>query len=461
MIVTILFAVVCLLLCGALVVLLLLMRKKQMECQNKQEHFIHHDRLTGLANQEALKRDFAALKKRESLAMVSIKLNRFQDLYSLFGLVMGDKMLKRFCRPLENYAKEREGTAYRFAFNHMIILVPAEDHDAFLSSLKTFLSVLQQVKIEEKGIPYSYYFSLSYGVYFLSDKEDGNATLESIMDYINTALRAGFSHIVLDKQDKPDWSVYESLAHDVKSAWKNREFVPYYQPIYNLQTGAIVGAEVLSRWQHPTRGLLMPAQFIPVLDSMGNTCELDFYMVEEACKKIQSWLDDGILTVPITVNLSKMNLHRPDFTERIVALVRQYNIPPVLLELELPERTVLFEESDHFVEMMNDLHRHGFTLSMDKFAADDAFAVGLLRQLPLDAIKMDYHFFETRRENKSEELFIRAFLELTKALGIKVIVVNIETEAQANTVRRYGCENGKGYYFSKPISNKEFEALIN
>ena len=198
MIVTILFAVVCLLLCGALVVLLLLMRKKQMECQNKQEHFIHHDRLTGLANQEALKRDFAALKKRESLAMVSIKLNRFQDLYSLFGLVMGDKMLKRFCRPLENYAKEREGTAYRFAFNHMIILVPAEDHDAFLSSLKTFLSVLQQVKIEEKGIPYSYYFSLSYGVYFLSDKEDGNATLESIMDYINTALRAGFSHIVLD-----------------------------------------------------------------------------------------------------------------------------------------------------------------------------------------------------------------------------------------------------------------------
>ncbi|MEG1972445.1 MAG: EAL domain-containing protein, partial [Oscillospiraceae bacterium] len=382
-----------------------------------------------------------------------------------FGLQSGDKVLKNFSARLSDFAQKNSGVAYRGAFNQFALLVEAKNKDRFLCSLQPLLEELESLEIKKLDALYAYEFVLLTGIYFLSSENDGDTDFDNIFDYLNGEViasnaRGEESFVIFSGEDRPNWTLFRTLETEVPAAWKNNEFVPYYQPAFDTNTGRMIGSEILARWEHPTRGILRPAQFIPILENQGLIIDLDLYMIEEACKKIQSWLDNGILTVPLAVNLSNLNVHRDDFVERLVGLVKKYDIPPVLLELELPERNLMFEENAVFVEKMNELHRRGFSLSLDNFGAKDISALGLLKKVPFDIIRMDSSFFEGGDKSTMVSSYIRSFLNFAKELDIKVVVEHIETAEELELVKSFGCTNCKGYYFSKPIPNEKFQEII-
>lgn len=460
-------AMLCLsvLVCAGACFLITLKFKKESEAAK--QAYLMHDNLTGLGNAARLLADYEAVRKRlDGRVLVSIELQRFTQFYSLFGDSIGNKVLQRFCQGVADFAALHGGAVYRMTFNRILLFVRTEDKDCFLTELQSFLAQMKQLQIEEAGCAYYYTYVLAYGVYFMSTAEDSEAGLRPILEHLDAVLQrqaigSGAEFIIIDTANKPDWTLLENLTSEVRNAWNNREIVPYFQPVYDINTGKIVGSEILARWQHPTRGVLTPDKFIPVLEREGLMIDLDLYMLEEACKKIQSWLDRGILTVPLALNISKLNVHRADFQERFVKTVEKYDISPVLLELELPEKTLSFEENTKFIEFMNAMHQEGFSLGMDNFAQSDISALGLMRQMPFDIIKINHRFLENPDGSDRIDTYVRSFLKLAEELHIRIVVENIETEAQLALVKHFGCTRAKGYYFSKPLCNEAFEALID
>ncbi|MEG1875508.1 MAG: EAL domain-containing protein, partial [Angelakisella sp.] len=351
-------------------VLLFLLQKTRKQVQKNQACFTNFDRLTGIGNKAKFLSDGIALHSLDSRAVVSVYLGRYSELYNLFGAPVADGIITKFCHDFVTFASTHGGQAYRIAFNHLVLVVSAENGKAsFLSDLKQFLQKAEQLSITLADASYTYDFLLQYGVYLLSESNDQGTDLPDILLQLDrkiqhSTLTCAADCIVLDGDDRPDWTLFRALENDAKTAWANQEFVPYYQPIFDINTGKVVGGELLARWQHPTRGLLKPNQFVPILERNGLIVDLDLYMLEAACKKIQYWLDNGILTVPLAINLSALNIHRNDFVDRLVRLVKKYDIPPVLLELELPEDNLLFEDNSAFLEKMQYLQNKGFSLSM-------------------------------------------------------------------------------------------------
>ncbi|MEG1684160.1 MAG: EAL domain-containing protein, partial [Oscillospiraceae bacterium] len=340
--------------------------------------------------------DYAALPSLDHQVIVMLYWEHLSELYNLFGSETGHATFYHFCRQCKDFAAEYDGKVYRLAFHQLALLLTAPQQAVFIERLQDFLADAAQLPIQKQTVLYKYQVTLLRGVYFLSGAKDTGCPLSLILDCLdhevlyNAAITKS-GDLVLDEKTKPDWALLSALESEAKSSWNNHEFLPYYQPVFDMGSGKVVGCEILARWQHPTRGLLRPKQFLRILEEDGLIIDLDLYMLEEACKKIAYWLEYGILTVPLTVNFSKLNLYRADFVDNLLALIEKYDIPPILIELELSEKNLLFEDNDIFVEKMNLLHQKGFSLSMDRFAQTDVSALGLLRKLPFDIIKVDVH----------------------------------------------------------------------
>ncbi|MEG0035481.1 MAG: EAL domain-containing protein [Oscillospiraceae bacterium] len=446
--------------------MLILLLKTRVWSKKNQTHFINHDRLTELGNKTKFASDYLTVKNLDNYTIVSIWLSRFSELYSLFGVSEADGILTQFCSTLKNFAFECGGECYRVAFDHIVIATRVDNRLSFLKSLKSFMQKSELLDIEIAGTAYTYYFPLLYGVYFFSNSNDRQTDLSDITTHLDRQILQSTSEsaadcIVLDESSKPNWAQFNALEADAKGAWNSRQFVPYYQPTFNIGTNKVVDSEILARWQHPSLGLLIPCQFIPILEREGLIFDLDLYMIEAACKKIQDWLDHGILTVPLSVNISALNIHRADFIEHLIALVTKYDVPPALLELQLPECDLVFEGNDAFVEKMNYLHEKGFSLSMDRFASSSSSALWLLQKLPLDTINVNAHFFANALCSEQSRIYVQSFLALAQKLHIKIVVTHLETIEQVKLVQSFGCTNGRGFYFSKPMSSDEFQNLIS
>ncbi|MEG0617581.1 MAG: EAL domain-containing protein [Oscillospiraceae bacterium] len=464
-ILVIVLSVICLWLIITCVALLFAVRKNRGAAKARQAQFANFDRLTGLGNKAKFTIDDANLQNLDSYAMVSIHLSRYLELYNLFGITTSDKAITKFCNTILEFAARYNGEAYRVAFDHLVLVVHYDNKDLFCKELKICMQAVEHLDISLANEKYTYDFLLLYGIYFLSDANDTGVDFSKILveldrKVLRSTLKSAASCIIVDDDKRPDWAMLRELSESAKAAWDNHEFVSYYQPIINIYTNKVVGAELLARWEHPKFGLLLPNQFIPILEANGLILDLDLYMIDAACRKIQYWLDNGILTVPLAVNLSPLNIHRTDFIDRLVGIVTKYETPPTLLELELPERNLLYEDTEAFLDKMNYLHKKGFILSMGHFAEMDHASLWLLRKFPFNVIKVNYHFFKNADISERADIYVRNFIKLAKQLNIKIVVTQLETDERVKSVQSFGCTNGKGFCLSRPLSSDEFQEFI-
>lgn len=263
----------------------------------------------------------------------------------------------------------------------------------------------------------------------------------------------GFSLSVEGSGTGGNFASEQILMPQITQGLKKGEFTFYLQPKVDLYTRKFVAAEALVRWQHDTLGLLTPSAFVPILEKNGFIARMDVYIWEEVCKTIRRWIDAGIRPVPISVNLSKMDVLAMDVAGFCEKMLDKYRIPPRSLEFEIA-KIAYVQNPGPTGDLVNALRRMGFKVILDGFDGD-YISVNMLENIETDALKLDLRFLEGCKLNE-----LQAFFEQARKLNIEMSVEGIENTEQVSDLKRAGCTVGQGYYFYKPMSIEDFETAF-
>ena len=249
------------------------------------------------------------------------------------------------------------------------------------------------------------------------------------------------------------------LENDLRRAIEREEFRVAYQPIIDLETGRLVGFEALARWKHPERGIISPAEFIPLAEETGLIVQVGLQVLEESCRQMREWQlaspSDAGLTV--SVNLSAKQLAQPDLVEQIKQVLHRTGLDPRRLKLEITE-SVVMENADKATHLLNRLRELGVRLSIDDFGTGYS-SLSYLHQLPVDTLKIDRSFVARMGEKDENLEIVRTIITLAGNVGMSVIAEGVETERQKAQLKRLGCQFAQGYLFSPPV-DAEAAALL-
>ena len=388
-------------------------------------------------------------------AVISLDIDKFKVINDLYGYEQGNRTLRYISEQIETWLQPGE-LSCRVSGDVFNILI----EDQSQSQLSARIGKLKQAISSNLIGNYSsvdFIFTVTCGVYRISDD---TLSLSAVLERANLA-RTSAKHrradtvAFFDEELRNQMLRDKEIENEMTAALERNEFEVYYQPKYHLLTGKAMGAEALVRWQHPSRGLLPPAEFIPVFERDGFVLQLDAYVLEQVCKQLRRWIDAGLDPLPIAVNQSRLHLHDPDFVSSYRAMVERYHLPPRLIELEITE-SALFETVDTMLGTMKQLHAAGFCLSMDDFGAGYS-SLNLLRELPFDVLKLDRAFLDHRGDEKRGRKIIAGFVTIAKSLGIRLVAEGVETEEQAAFLREIGCDLAQGYLYAKPMPVEAFE----
>ena len=251
----------------------------------------------------------------------------------------------------------------------------------------------------------------------------------------------------------------QSLEGSLRRALERAEFVLHYQPKINLETGAITGAEALIRWQHPDRGLLTPSHFVPIAEDCGLIVPIGQWVLREACRQARAWLDAGLRPTPVSVNVSALEFRDKHFLENVCAILWETPVEPRFLELEMTE-SVLMARVECTACMLGALKVIGVRLTVDDFGTGYS-SLSYLNRFPLDALKLDRSFVhEITSPKANNAAIVHAVITMGKSLKQRVIAEGVETQEQLAFLRDQHCDEGQGYYFSRPVAADEFAKLL-
>lgn len=389
-------------------------------------------------------------------AYIVICMEQYLKIYGLFGFKAGDMNVAAIAEAL----KRRLGSGElicREIPNQIELILEMQDEETLIKRVEVLLEKLNSIKVTDGVSQYSYPRLFSCGIFEIQGcGEDLSQARDMAALAMRTSRQRQTPYEIYRKKMQEERNLLKKLLADSVEAMERQEFVPYFHPKYDLNTGRIVGADVLARWQHPDHGLIMPNVFIPLLHQNGNIAELDIYMLEQACKLIKKWTENEAMPVPLSVNLSPLNIYKSDFTERIIKMVERYRTEPCLLELEMDEES-LFENSYYMKKYSLTLREAGFVLCMDNFGYG-CTSLRLLTELPISLIKMDKQFL--RGENvERNTIILKNVAQMARDLGITLVAGGIETTQQVEILKRLRCNQGMGFLFSKPMTLSAFETL--
>lgn len=298
---------------------------------------------------------------------------------------------------------------------------------------------------------------LKFGLYYIPDNSEEVVSILEKANYAHSICKSNptitsYRYNEDDKQTAIGEKIIESK---MEEALAQNQFSLYLQPKYRLSDESLAGAEALVRWYNgETHELIYPNSFIPLFERNGFITKLDMYMLEQVCRLIHGWLEEGREPTAVSINFSRLHLLNPSFTEEICSMVDRYEVPRKYLEIELTESAMFDNEEAMFV-VLERLHEEGFTLSMDDFGTGYS-SLGLLKNLPVDVIKIDRSFFLNSRFKTRARAVIENVMQMAKRLEIHTVAEGVESQEQIDMLREMGCEIVQGYYYSKPVPASEF-----
>ncbi|MGJ9459677.1 EAL domain-containing protein [Oceanobacillus sp. CF4.6] len=248
------------------------------------------------------------------------------------------------------------------------------------------------------------------------------------------------------------------LESDLHKSIKNDELIIHYQPRVETLTGRIVSAEALVRWMHPTLGLIAPNEFIPLAEETGFVDKIGDWVLRKTCLSMQEWQKENISLVPISINISAQRFCNDDWKETITAILRETNIEPDLIELELTERKMIQNE-EIVAEAIKYLRELGITITIDDFGTGYS-SLSYINKFPIDTIKIDQFFTKQITESENVEVIIKSLMYMTNELNINTVAEGVESFEQLDFLRQLGCQEIQGYLFSKPVPKREFQLLL-
>ena len=306
-------------------------------------------------------------------------------------------------------------------------------------------------------------FLSAYAGYYLSMENCAStAELRDILDVAlsNAKENPGLPYVIYDDKLQQQVNETRHIEGIFKSALEDEEFLVYYQPKVDLKTYTLTGCEALCRWKH-NGDMILPFRFIPVLEKNGDIRRLDFYMLEHVCRDMRRWLDQGLKTVRVSVNMSRLHMGDPGLLDHIIGIIDKYDIPHQYLEIELTETTTDVDYIE-LKKLVTGLREAGVYTSVDDFGVGYS-SMNLLRELPWNIIKIDRSFMplgDGSKEDEKRKVMLKSVIAMTQALGLKCISEGVETVEQIIILKKYGCYSAQGYYFDKPLPVSEFEERL-
>ena len=301
-----------------------------------------------------------------------------------------------------------------------------------------------------------YQVKLYYGIYNITDVYESIDSLLlqtkfGIKDIEGNALK---NYIFCDSKMKNRMIESDNISNEMKKALENNEFEVFLQPVFDLKTRKIVSAEALTRWHHPKRGYIPPTEYIPIFEENGFIVNVDRFVWESACKIIRGWFDAKVKAVPISVNVSRIDLFSIDFFTFITELVEKYDIPVEYLRLEITESAFVLNENS-VIEIVDKLRNYGFKILMDDFGSGYS-SLNSLKFINVDFLKIDMDLVRGIEESIKQANILKSVINLGTTLNLDMICEGVETEKQAEFVNGCGCEKAQGWLFSKAIPVSEF-----
>lgn len=250
----------------------------------------------------------------------------------------------------------------------------------------------------------------------------------------------------------------ERIEECMREALANNQFRVYYQPKHDANTGELTGAEALIRWEHPEYGFMSPGEFIPIFEDNGFITEVDNFVWKKTCENLHKWIEKGLNVVPISINASKLDFLRPDFFDNLNKASNEMDVPSGLLHIEVTE-SLFSDQIEELVDILSKCQENGYKIELDDFGSGYS-SLNTLSILPLDVVKMDMSLVKAITDFKSMRVF-SACINLARSLGLKTVSEGVETKEQMWAIRELGGDVIQGYYYSKPLSEEDFEKYLS
>jgi len=420
------------------------------------------DTLTGLANRRFFMEDLAhtlniADRQMRQVGLVMIDLDRFQMLNDSLGHQFGDELLIKVSERLNSLSNERILVAYSGGDEFMICQQHVDDIDDvihLLGQIKQCFAEPFEVQCDAHSIT----ATMGVAVYPQSGL-DADTLLRNADIALYRAKEQGRNTYQFYTEGMQDREVMRlELDKDLSQALANDEFVLFYQPQLNLQTGEINSVEALIRWQHPRRGLLAPIEFIPLAEESGRITEIGRWVVLAACRQLANWRGTACEQLRIAVNLSGRELDDESLVEHVRDALLSEEVDPSMLEVELTEE-IFIQNIEHNLNQLSRLHQLGVHLAIDDFGVGYS-SLGYLRDFPVDLLKIDRSFITDVTERHDDAVITRAVINLAHNLGIQVVAEGVETEEQLNFLKAHRCNLAQGYLISRPIPAEDLETAL-
>ena len=415
------------------------------------------DPLTGLYNREyflSYAEQLDQFNKDVDMDAIVIDIGRFSMINERYGREFANELLRRVSERIREAVEPSGGIVCRHQADTFLVYGPhRDDYKAILDSATVGIS-------EEQ--PDNRRIRLRMGVYSSVDK---SVEMERRFDRAKTAadsVRTSYTRNigVYDDSLRKSELYSEQLIEDFHTAIAEHQFKVYFQPKYDIrgEKPRLSGAEGLVRWQHPELGLVSPGVFIPLFEANGLIQALDVYVWREAAAQIRRWKDQYGLSVPVSVNASRVDMSDPGTVYTLQEIVEQNGISPGDIRMEVTE-SAYTEDSEQIIEMVKKLQLMGHSIEMDDFGTGYS-SLNMLSEMPMDALKLDMKFIRTAFAGEKDTHMLEVVIGIADHLHVPVIAEGVETEEQLKTLREIGCDYVQGYYFSPPVPSEQFEALL-
>jgi diguanylate cyclase (GGDEF)-like protein/PAS domain S-box-containing protein len=422
----------------------------------------YYDPLTGLPNrtlvQDRLEIALASARRHnEKVALLFLDLDRFKIYNDSLGHGFGDLLLKHVAERLKNCVREQD-TVARIGGDEFLILLSRVKDVAGAAVMAERITKEMTREFTIQGRPVSISCSLGVSMYPQHGMntetliKNADAAMYAAKDNGRNNFRFFTAEMHADALERL------TLENDLRLALERKEFFLVYQPQMAIEGGEITGFEALIRWQHPERGLVMPDRFISVAENSGLILAMGEWVLRTACAQARKWQSDGLLTVPIAVNVSAAQFRQDGFLALVRRVLLETELLPQYLELELTEG-LLLSNADVSFSVLQELKDMGLNLAIDDFGTGYS-SLSYLKQFPVNKLKIDRSFVRDVAVDPDDAAITIAIIRLAKSLNLRVIAEGVETEAQLSFLREHQCDEIQGFYFSKPISTDEVGSML-
>lgn len=412
------------------------------------------DRLTGLYS-----KDFFYQKVRERLledpdreyCIICSNIENFKFINDSFGTREGDRLLKE----VSDIAKKMVGSSGfcgRFSADRFLFFQEREqeqwDRNHFGNVLNEDFSLLLKNTV------------MRWGIYEITDR---SIPVELMCDRALMAvdsIKGQYDQYfaIYDESFRKMKLREQNITNAMETALEAEQFVVYFQPKFDLQNACMVGAEALVRWNHPELGFVSPGEFIPLFEKNGFIFQLDQYVWEYTCARLQEWKEKGYPIVPVSVNVSRVDMYHTNLVEILTGLIQKYSVDPAYLHLEITE-SAYTGNPVQMIDTVETLRKSGFLIEMDDFGSGYS-SLNMFSQMKLDILKLDMKFVQNETEKSADQSILDDIINMAHKLCLKVVAEGVEYKEQVERLQAIGCDYAQGYYFAKPMPAAEFEQLM-